>query len=66
MKKETLKEILRQCINGESINAYAGLGEKIKANMRNSTDAIWLETLSSALIEVSEEWDKAIDEVMKL
>ena len=63
MKKEELKAILRKGIRVDCANAYLGLGERIKVAMKNPSDAVWLGTLASAFKEVSEEWEKAIDEI---
>jgi len=64
MNKRTLKRLMRGGIDECSINIY-GILYTIFKNNANPNDTISVKTFTEVLNELSKEWDKAIDEVIK-
>jgi len=64
MNKKILKIIFGEAVDGQNCNAYIALGDLLRKCQKDPMETIRVSTLADVLDELSDKWEKEIDEVI--
>jgi hypothetical protein len=66
MKKQSLKNAFKGCVDGQNSNAFSGLVNRLKNAQKKDEEMVSLKTLIEVISELDNEWETDIKDYIKI